>query len=45
MKLLSILALSMYNQEEAAVLRAIEENLQGNEDIVLLPESFIDTRA
>ncbi|MDR2476352.1 MAG: carbon-nitrogen hydrolase family protein [Treponema sp.] len=45
MKLFSILALSMYNQEEAAVLRAIEENLQGNEDIVLLPECFIDTRA
>ena len=45
MKSISILALSMYNWEEAAVLRAIEENLQGNEDIVLLPESFIDTRA
>ena len=44
MKSISILALSMYNQEESKCLRLIEDNLQGGEDIVLLPESFIDTR-
>ena len=44
MKSVSILALSMYNQEESRCLHSIKNNLQGGEDIVLLPESFIDTR-
>ena len=45
MKLISILALSMHNQDESRYLSLIEKNLRGGEDIVLLPESFIDTRA
>ena len=45
MKSISILALSMYNQTEAITLSMIEKNLSGKEDIVLLPESFIDTKA
>ena len=45
MKSISILALSMHNQEESRYLSMIEKNLQGGEDIVLLPESFIDTKA
>lgn len=35
----------MYNQEESRSLQLIESSLLGGEDIVLLPESFIDTRA
>jgi len=45
MKSVSILAISMYNQEETKSLLTIENNLRGGEDIVLLPESFIDTEA
>ena len=35
----------MYNRSERISLSTIEKNLSGKEDIVLLPESFIDTRA
>ena len=44
MKNISILALSLYNPEESKILKLIENNLLGGEDVVLLPESFIDTR-
>ena len=44
MKKISILAISMYNLEESDCLRIMESSIRGDEDIVLLPESFIDTR-
>ena len=45
MKPVSVLAISMYNRSEQASLRVIENELRGGEDIVLLPESFIDTKS
>jgi len=45
MKTISILAISLYNQEESRILHTIETELRGGEDIVMLPESFIDTKA
>jgi len=45
MKNISILGISLYNQEESRILHIIEDNLRGGEDMVLLPESFIDTKA
>ena len=42
---ISILAISMYNLGESESLRIIEDSLRGGEDIVLLPENFIDTKA
>jgi predicted amidohydrolase len=45
MRTISILGVSLYNREEAEILQILEKNLTGTEDILLLPEAFIDTKA
>jgi predicted amidohydrolase len=44
MRTISILGISLYNREETEILSILEKNLTGTEDLLLLPETFIDTK-